>query len=221
LIPRIDKTNITKCNLVLILISTSIKVIRGIIIKPLFKKSKGFLFVGRNASITDKNNIIIGRNVKFESYCEIQGLCKRGLRFGDNVTIGRSTMIRPSSYYGVEIGEGLTVGSNSSIGPLGYVGCGGFIDIGENVMIGPRVSLFAENHNFNSIDNSIKAQGINRKGIKIENNCWIGSGVIILDGVTIGEGSIIGAGTIVTKDVPRFSRVFDRKEKNIESRVKK
>lgn len=36
----------------------------------------------------------------------------------------------------------------------------------------------------------------------IENDVWIGHGVIVLGGVTIGAGSVIAAGAVVTKDVP-------------------
>ena len=39
----------------------------------------------------------------------------------------------------------------------------------------------------------------------IEDDCWIGSGVRILDGVTIGHGSIVGAGAVVTKSIPPYS----------------
>ncbi|MDT9331588.1 acyltransferase [Clostridium perfringens] len=143
----------------------------------------------------------------------------KGIYLDYNVTIGNSVMIRPSSYYGVEVGEGLKVGKNSSIGPMGYVGCSGFIEIGSNFMIGPRVSLFAENHVFKNIEISIKEQCVNRKGIKIEDDCWIGSGVIILDGVTIGKGSVIGAGTIVNKDIPAYSKVIDLRNKAIKDRM--
>lgn len=111
-------------------------------------------------------------------------------------------MIRPSSYYGIDLVQGLTIGENSSIGPDAYVGCAGKITIGKNVMFVPKCSLFAENHNFSDTSVSIKNQGVNQKGITVEDNFWIGSNCIILDGVTVGEGSIIGAGTLVTKDVP-------------------
>ena len=219
MISKIKRDEITKTEFISILIDTSIKLFRGLLIKPFFKTSKGMLFVGKRATIKNKNKINLGKNCKFEYGCEIQGLSKKGLVFGDNVTIGHTAMIRPSSYYGVEIGEGLIIGNNSSIGPLGYIGCAGLIKIGENVMIGPRVSLFAENHNFNSSIKSIKEQGVNQQGIIIEDNCWIGSGVIILDGVTIGQGSVIGAGTIVSKDIPPNSIVIDKRDKMIKQRM--
>lgn len=57
-----------------------------------------------------------------------------------------------------------------------------------------------------------------QKGITIEDDCWIGSNVIILDGVTIGKGSVIGAGTLVSKDVPAGSVVVDKREKMVRER---
>lgn len=157
-----------------------------------------------------------GKNVKFEAYSEIHGLSKNGLHFGDNVTIGRYTEIRPSSYYGVgQVGYGLTIGNYSSIGAFGFIGCSGKIEIGNNVMIGPKVSFFAENHNFSDVSSTIRSQEVNNKGIIIEDDCWIGSGVIILDGVTIGHGSVIGAGTLISKDIPPKSVVVDKRDKNI------
>ena len=113
---------------------------------------------------------------------------------------------------------GLTIGEHSSIGPYGYVGCSGKITIGKNVMLGPKCSLFAENHVFSDIERSIKSQGVKQNGITIEDDCWIGSNVTILDGVTIGKGSVIGAGTLVTKDISAGSIVIDKREKNMRER---
>lgn len=39
----------------------------------------------------------------------------------------------------------------------------------------------------------------------IENDVWIGSGVMIIGGVRIGNGAIVAAGSIVTKDIPDYS----------------
>lgn len=61
-------------------------------------------------------------------------------------------------------------------------------------------------------------EGVQQKGITIEDDCWIGSNVIILDGVTIGKGSVIGAGTLVSKDVPAGSVVVDKREKMVRER---
>ena len=176
------------------------------------------LLVGKHVQITHGKHITCGKNVKFEDYAEIHGLCSEGLIFGNYVTISRGVMIRPSSYYGGDLGVGLSMGDHSSIGPYGYVGCSGKITIGKNVMFGPKCSLFAENHVFSDPNATIKSQGVAQKGITIEDDCWIGSNVIILDGVTVGHGSVIGAGTVVTKDIPAGSIVVDKREKIVRRR---
>ena len=45
------------------------------------------------------------------------------------------------------------------------------------------------------------------RGIIIEDDVWVGSRAIILNGVTVGRGSIIAAGSVVTKSVPSYSVV--------------
>lgn len=202
----------------IILYRTGLKCVRGCFKRAFLKEAHGILLVGKGVQISHGKHIRCGKNVKFEDYSEIHGLCSEGLNFGDYVTISRSVMIRPSSYYGGDYGIGLTIGEHSSIGPYGYVGCSGRITIGKNVMFGPKCSLFAENHIFSNTQSSIKSQGVQQKGITVEDNCWIGSNVTILDGVTIGKGSVIGAGTLVTKDVPAGSIVVDKRKKVLRER---
>ena len=209
---------IGKKDRLIILHRTFIKFVRGIIKRPFLKEVHGLLLIGKNVQIYHGKKIRCGKNVKFEDYSEIQGLCSDGIKFGNYVTISRGVMIRPSSYYGGDYGVGLIIGDHSSIGPYGYIGCSGRIVIGQNVMFGPKCNLFAENHVFSDTESSIKSQGVCQKGIVVEDDCWIGSNVTILDGVTIGKGSVIGAGTVVTKDIHKGSIVVDKKEKYIRQR---
>lgn len=210
--------DIQSANKLNILFRTGIKFLRGGVRRLFLKEAHGMLLIGKGVQISHGKHIRCGKNVKFEDYSEIHGLCSEGLNFGDYVTISRGVMIRPSSYYGGDYGIGLTMGEHSSIGPYGYIGCSGRITIGKNVMFGPKCSLFAENHNFSDTEASIKSQGVNQKGITIEDDCWIGSNVTILEGVTIGKGSVIGAGTLVTKNIPAGSVVVDARNKKIRAR---
>lgn len=171
----------------------------------------------------DKNKWIrriTGKNVKVEDYAEIHVLSQNGLHFGDYVTISRGVMIRPSSYYGGDLGAGLIIGDHSFIKPYGYVGCSGKVTIGKNVMFGPKCSIFAENHVFSDTDSGIKSQGVSQKDVIVEDDCWIGSNVTILDGITIGKGSVIGAGVLISKNVPAGSIVIDKRDKVIRNRNK-
>ncbi len=210
--------SITALDKFIIYKNTGMKIIRGLYKRLFLQEAHGLFLVGKNVQITHGRHIRCGKNVKFEDFAEIHGLCSEGLNFGDYVTISRGVMIRPSSYYGGDYGIGLTIGEHSSIGPYGYVGCSGRITIGKNVMFGPKCSLFAENHVFSDTEKDIKSQGVSQKGITIEDDCWIGSNCIILDGVTIGKGSVIGAGTLVTKNIPAGSVIVDKRNSLIRSR---
>lgn len=72
----------------------------------------------------------------------------------------------------------------------------GGIDIEDNVMIGPNVSLLTANHDLK--DHEI----LHYQKITIKKNAWIGANVTILPGVIVGENAVIGACSVVTKDVP-------------------
>jgi len=38
--------------------------------------------------------------------------------------------------------------------------------------------------------------------VVVEDDVWLGLGVVVLKGVTIGQGSVIAAGSVVTRSVP-------------------
>jgi len=191
---------------------------RGMIQRLFFKRSSGWVLVGKGASIRYARHLSVGRDFIVEDYAEVNCMTYRGIVAGDRVTIGKHAIIRPTNIYGSAIGEGLKIGNNSSIGPYSYIGCSGFIEIGDNVMMSPRVSIYAENHLFDHPDLSIKEQGVKREFVKIEDDCWIAANTIILAGVTIGRGSVIAAGSVVTKDVPPYSIVGGVPAKVIKSR---
>ncbi len=192
--------------------------LRGMIQRLYFKRSSGWVLVGKGASIRYARHLSVGRDFIVEDYAEVNCMTYRGIIAGDRVTIGKHAIIRPTNIYGSAIGEGLKIGNNSSIGPYSYIGCSGFIEIGDNVMMSPRVSIYAENHLFDNPDLSIKDQGVKREFVKIEDDCWIAANTVILAGVTIGRGSVIAAGSVVTKDVPPYSIVGGVPAKVIKSR---
>jgi acetyltransferase-like isoleucine patch superfamily enzyme len=106
-----------------------------------------------------------------------------------------------------EPGEGFRMGDHSNVGAFSYIGCSGFVDIGHNVIMGPRVNVLAENHRFESMEQLIKDQGVDRSPIVIEDNCWIGAGATIVAGTRIRSGTVVAAGAVVTKDTPADSVV--------------
>ena len=176
---------------------------RGIFRKIFFKKSKGMLFIGKRVKIKNKKNISFNGSATIEDGCFIQALSKGGMTVGNNFSLGRNSIIECTGVIR-ELGEELVIGDNVGIAANAFIAMRGKIEIGNNTIFGPNVSIHAENHNFSDIDKPIKLQGATRKGVKIGEDCWIGSKAVILDGVTIGSHSIIAAGAVITKDIPEY-----------------
>jgi len=103
------------------------------------------------------------------------------------------------------LGGHIEIGEGTYIGPYFCAAGPGNIRIGKHCMIASHSSMYANNHVFSDPTIIIGAQGVTAEGIVIEEDCWLGTGVRVLDGVTIGRGSVIGAGAVVTKDIPPFS----------------
>lgn len=101
-------------------------------------------------------------------------------------------------------GEHIQVGCNVFINQNCTMYDLGGIDIGDNVMIGPNVSLTTSSH---PIEPSQRRAFVVAKPIVIERNVWIAASVTIIGGVTVGENSVVAAGSVVTRDVPRNTLV--------------
>lgn len=183
------------------------RLLRGLCVKLRVGHAAGPVLCERGVRLYYARHIRAGRQLNLEEGCEIVGLSKRGIVFGNRCTVGRGAIIRPTNVLAGEPGEGLRVGDFSNIGAHSYIGCSGFIEIGTGVMMGPRVNLMAENHNFSKTDIPMKDQGVTREFIKIGDDVWIGVGATVVAGVTVGRGAIIAAGAVVTKDVPDFAIV--------------
>ena len=111
---------------------------------------------------------------------------------------GEGAYIEPPFYcdYGVNTSVGKNFYCNYD---CVFLDCGK-ITVVDNVMLGPKVALYAVNH---AIDPAVRSQGHDYPvPITIGSNVWIGGSVVVCPGVTIGDNTVIGAGSVVTKDIP-------------------
>lgn len=194
------------------------RIIRGIRWRLLFGRAGGPILCERGVHIYHPRHITAGPWLNLEEGCEIVGLSKRGVVFGRRCTVGRFATIRPTNVLVDEPGEGLRVGDHSNIGAYAYIGCSGYIEVGNNVMMGPRVTLLAENHLIGRVDVPMIRQGVERKILSIADDCWLGAGCIVMAGVQIGRGAVVAAGAVVTRDVPPYSVVAGVPARVIRSR---
>ena len=99
----------------------------------------------------------------------------------------------------------ITIGDHTYVGPGTTISAAQGIVIGKHVLISGNVYI-ADNDG-HSLDAQARRDGTPMapdgvKPVAIEDDCWIGTRVIILKGVHIGAGAIVGAGAVVTTDVP-------------------
>jgi acetyltransferase-like isoleucine patch superfamily enzyme len=197
---RLD-INITNIDLFLIVFTKGIQVFRGFYYKLFFKKVRGLFFVGKNVQINFCSKITCGRSVTIDNNVKINALSKNGINIGNNVSILNNTIIDCIGVFN-NIGEGLTIGDNVGIAQNCFIQVRAHVNIGNDVIFGPNVSIFSENHLYENSNIPIRKQGVSRKGVVIEDGVWIGTRAVVLDGVTIGKNSVIAAGSVVNKNVP-------------------
>lgn len=103
----------------------------------------------------------------------------------------------------------IKIGNNVIIQKDCHIGAIRQVVIGDNVLIASKVYISDHSHgSFNSDELKIapvKRKLVSKGPVVIENNVWLGEGVVVLPGVVIGENSVIGAYAVVTKSVPRNS----------------
>ena len=179
------------------------QLLRGFFVRCFFRRGhKGKrVFIGKGVKIKCKKQISCGRGVTIGDHTFIDALSRGGVEFGNNVSLGRNCIIECTGVLR-ELGENLVIEDGVGIAANAFIAVRGTVRIGKNCIFGPGVSIHSENHNFADLQTPVRLQGATRKGVTIGEDCWIGSGVTILDGVRIGDHCIVGAGAVVTGDVP-------------------
>ncbi len=211
----------TMRDMAIIVTGRSKQLMRGFVSKA-FIRTQGLVFIGTNVTVKHGHLLHAGRNLILEDNVYINALSCDGVSMKDNVSVARDCTFICTGIVSQK-GKGIKIGNNTGINAGVYLAGQGGIEIGDNVIIGPGAKIFSENHNFTNLQKPIKDQGVTRKGVVIKDNCWIGSGVTILDGVTIEEGCVIAAGSVVTKSVPALSvaagvpaRILKSRESRVE-----
>lgn len=214
--------------------------LRGKLYKSLLPQIGGSLRIGHSLVIHCAHRVKIGTAVNIgNSVCCDASTTGNEICIGDRVKLGDNVLLTGAGtdgrivlHEGASLDRGvdikahdnghIEIGQDTYLGPYTCLAGPGSIKIGCNCMIASHVGMYANNHNFGDINQPIRTQGVTCKGIKIEDDCWLGSGVKVTDGVCIGKGSIIGAGAVVTRDIPPFSvavgvpaRVISRRDKMI------
>lgn len=104
----------------------------------------------------------------------------------------------------VDHGVNLRVGRKVFINHSCTVSDIGGVEIGDEVLIAPNVSLLSSGHPLEPFE---RTRRVTAAPIVIGRNVWLGVGSTVLQGVTIGADSVVAAGSVVTRDVPSATLV--------------
>lgn len=122
------------------------------------------------------------------------------------VNKGKGTRIRPTVL--LRDAERIHIGNNCTINHNNILWAGkkdAVIKIGNNVMTGPNVQIYAFNHGTEMCEIPMIDQCYTEKDVIIGNDVWIGGGSIILPGAKIGNGVVVAAGSVITKELPEYT----------------
>lgn len=155
------------------------------------------VYIEKNVTIHGISNIKIGKKCKiFQG--TILNATNGKIIFFDNVTICVNSIINSA-------GGIISIDSGTTVGDLCNLYGQGSLKIGKDVMIASCVQIVPNQHEYKDISVAIKFQPEKSKGITINDGCWIGTNVVILDNIKIGKNSVIGAGSVVNKNIPDYS----------------
>jgi acetyltransferase-like isoleucine patch superfamily enzyme len=176
--------------------------LRGLAYK-LILKSQGIPAIEYGVRLAQPANIRLGRGVYLDHGVYLHA-CPNGIHIGDGTVIMHGSVLHVFNFRDLPH-AGITIGRKCFIGELNVIRGQGGVTLGNYVYTGPLVQILAVNHVFDDLNVPIMEQGITARGISIEDDVWLASGVIVLDGVNIGQGSVVGAGAVVTEDLPPYS----------------
>ena len=172
--------------------------------------SKAILYGTRGISIGPKAEIFPHAVLNCTYWHNIEARAGR-------IEIGEGTIIQPFAFLHTHAGL-IRLGKDCSVNSYAVLYGEGGLEIGDHVRIAAHTVIVPGNHQFERSDIPISQQGLTHKGIKIEDDVWIGAGVKILDGVQIARGCVIGAGSVVTRSTEPYGVYVGAPARRIKNR---
>ncbi|GAB1540410.1 hypothetical protein NUACC21_30790 [Scytonema sp. NUACC21] len=191
--------------------------LRNILYKSIFSLIGSSVYIQNGAEFISTRYIRIGNGVYIFKDVRVDG----GRHKNNKIDLADGVVLEKNVNIGALDNTRIHIDERTFIGPNVCIAGPGNIRIGKDCLIASNSGIFANNHVFEDPTQKIVSQGVTRQGIVIEDDCWLGHGVTVLDGVTIGKGSVIGAGAVVTKDIPPYSVAVGIPAKVVKQRTSK
>jgi acetyltransferase-like isoleucine patch superfamily enzyme len=158
---------------------------------------------GRNVTLRHPGKMHIGSGVAIDEGCQLdaQGCAPGEFRIEDGALISRGCII--SGKHG-----SLSIGARANLGAGCVLYASNRLAIGADTMLAALCYVGGGHYATRGrLDIPMAAQPEEGSGVVIEEDCWLGAGVVVIDGVRIGRGSVVAAGAVVIGDVAPYSVV--------------
>ena len=166
---------------------------RKVFLKIMLKEIGEKFYSETGLFITGDKNITIKNNCRFMRYSSINADKNSSIKIGDNISVNYNVNINSCNK--------------------------GYIEIGNDVLIGQNTVLRASDHKISDQNEKINKQGHTGGKIIIGNNVWIGANCVILKDVKIEDNSVIGAGTVINKNVKKNEIIIGNQQRFLKENI--
>lgn len=175
--------------------------IRKILVPGLLAEAGRGTIWGHGVVLRHPGRMRIGAGVVVDDDCyfDAKGCSAGGFVIGDDAFVSRGSIVSGKD------GD-LRLGPRVNIGARCTLYASTDLEIGADTMLAAHCYIGGGRYDPHAArDRPIAEQPLPRKGVRIGEDCWLGAGVVVVDGVSIGRGAVIGAGAVVTRDIPEYT----------------
>jgi acetyltransferase-like isoleucine patch superfamily enzyme len=156
-------------------------------------------------------------------------LCIEGtLGYGEQARIGERSILNVSAGGRIELGRDVYIGRGVELGTHSLIEVGDFasvqdygvvlgnVSIGRYCTIAYRFYASSGKHYFEhhpgwlirdqdqAVRDTPELARQHDRQVVVEDDCWIGANVVLMQGVRVGKGSVVGANAVVTESIPPY-----------------
>jgi acetyltransferase-like isoleucine patch superfamily enzyme len=159
--------------------------------------------LGRNITISGDvrigPNVTIGDGVILEGNITIGSACNIGqyVQMNGDITLGDKTVVGSFSIVSAGPGATIRVGVDTYINSYNVLGANAALEIGSHCIFAAFVHITDATHGIEDISVATKHAEITASPVKIGDNVWLGSGVMVTMGSSIGNDAVVGAKSLV------------------------
>lgn len=160
--------------------------------------------IGRNVTLRHPHRIRLGEGVVVDDFAVLDGKGTEEctISVGERSIIGRNTVLSCKDGT-IRLGRRANLSVNCTLVSETR------LEVGDRVLVAGHCYIIAGgNHGTERVDVPIVDQPrVEKGGVRIHQNAWLGAQVAVLDGVVVGRDAVVAAGAVVNGEVEPFSIV--------------